>query len=779
VVRRQAEVGRRLLREVEGIFGAVTALFLLASFLSYAPGEAGRNVCGPVGHATADILVPALGLAAYLIPLYLGVLAWHLLREDGPAIPIGKAVGCTVLVLAAATTFALTRESASGITAGGWLGGFVAAELRAFLGTFGAAIVTTALLVLSIQLSTEASLPALGRAISQGAMTLGTSAFTQARGWRQACLKAWAARVAARAAAKAEAKVRQSDPVPAARAKPSIVVAKPIVKLTPADQVGTGDQKRSRRPSKAEQQPELPFQAKGTYTVPPLSLLDPPVLPTVLVDEEALIALSRILESKLKDFGVSGRVVAVQPGPVITTFEFEPAPGVKVNRIITLSDDLSMALRALSVRILAPIPGKAVVGIEVSNPRREKVYMGEVLRSDAYSGTQSRLALALGKDPTGQPFVADLARMPHLLMAGATGTGKSVSINAMLLSMLFRSSPRDVRFIMIDPKMLELSVYEDIPHLLVPVVTDPKRASAALSNVIREMQYRYRLLHAKGVRSLENYNRLIARQEAEEKGKVDLIELDDPVDDADDDLAAEVEEAVERASPIRSDDAPLVHEHLPHIVIVIDEFADLIMTAGRDVETSITRLAQKARAAGIHIILATQRPSVDVITGLIKANFPARVSFQVTSRPDSRTILDCIGAERLLGEGDMLFMPPGTARVQRLHGAFVSDEEVIRVIEFIKRQGKPEYRMELLTAEEEPEGGEAGEEPYDEMYDEAVRIVTESGQASISWVQRRLRVGYNRAARMVERMEQEGVVSTSEGGRPREVLARRIDSLDG
>jgi S-DNA-T family DNA segregation ATPase FtsK/SpoIIIE len=300
------------------------------------------------------------------------------------------------------------------------------------------------------------------------------------------------------------------------------------------------------------------------------------------------------------------------------------------------------------------------------------------------------------------------------------------------------------------------------------VVTDPKRASAALSNVIREMQYRYRLLHAKGVRSLEAYNRLIARQSAEEEEQDGVVELNEPVEE---------EESV--LAPVRSDDAPLVHEHLPHIVIVIDEFADLMMSAGRDVETSITRLAQKARAAGIHIILATQRPSVDVITGLIKANFPARVSFQVTSRPDSRTILDCIGAERLLGDGDMLFMPPGTARVMRLHGAFVSDDEVRRVIEVIKRQGRPEYRMELLAAEESAEDGDAAEEPYDEMYDEAVRLVTESGQASISWVQRRLRVGYNRAARMVERMEQDGVISVSEGGRPREVLARRIDSLDG
>jgi S-DNA-T family DNA segregation ATPase FtsK/SpoIIIE len=705
-------------------------------------------------------------LAAYLVPLYLGMLAWQLLREDGPAIPVGKALGCTILVLAAATTFALARDTTSGINAGGWFGGFVAAELRASVGGFGAAIVTVALLLLSLQLSTDASLPALARTVAQRVVAFGESGFGRARGW-------WSARVKARGTGPAT-NGRAASPLaraPAVVQAPVVVTRPVVVKAAPPEPSIRADEKRPKRPSKGELQPELPFRSKGEYTLPPLSLLDPPVRSTVPVDEEALIALSRILESKLRDFGVTGKVVAVQPGPVITTFEFEPAPGVKVNRIITLADDLSMALRALSVRILAPIPGKPVVGIEVSNPRREKVFISEVLQCEAFANTQSMLALALGKDPTGHPFVADLSRMPHLLVAGATGTGKSVSINAMLLSMLFRSSPRDVRFIMIDPKMLELSVYEEIPHLLVPVVTDPKRASAALSNVIREMQYRYRLLHAKGVRSLENYNRLIAHQAAEEEEKDGVIELNDPVE--------EEESPPERLPPVRSDDAPLVHEHLPHIVIVIDEFADLMMSAGRDVETSITRLAQKARAAGIHIILATQRPSVDVITGLIKANFPARVSFQVTSRPDSRTILDCIGAERLLGDGDMLFMPPGTARVMRLHGAFVSDDEVRRVIAFIKRQGRPEYRMELLAAEESAEAGEAAEEPYDEMYDEAVRLVTESGQASISWVQRRLRVGYNRAARMVERMEQEGVISVSEGGRPREVLARRIDSLDG
>jgi S-DNA-T family DNA segregation ATPase FtsK/SpoIIIE len=775
--REHAEAGRRLLREVEGIIGAVAALFLIASFLSYDPDNVGRNLCGPVGHAVADVLVPALGLATYLIPLYLSVLAWQLLREDGPAIPIGKAIGCGVLVLAIATALALVRDSVSGTDAGGWLGGFIAIELRAFLGTFGAVIVTGALLGFSLQLSTEASLPAVARSVRSGGTTLATAMLARARMWQEALRE----RRAAKEKAKPPPVIQPDKP---AKGREPLVLTAPVVRVPPPEG-GRRDKGSARRRDRAAAtatastaQTELPFRAHGKYKLPTVALLDPPLQSVVKVDEEALIASSRILESKLRDFGVDGRVVAVQPGPVITTFEFEPAPGVKVNRIITLADDLSMALRALSVRILAPIPGKPVVGIEVSNPRRDKVFIRELFETDAFSSSRSHLALGLGKDPTGQPFVTDLARMPHVLVAGATGTGKSVSINAMLLSMLFRSTPHDVRFIMIDPKMLELSIYEEIPHLLVPVVTDPKKASAALNNVIREMQYRYRLLHAKGVRGLDSYNRLIDRESEERED-----ERDDGADEAENGDVIELHDAVEddpadRPPPARPDDEPLVHQHLPHIVIVIDEFADLMMTAGRDIETAVTRLAQKARAAGIHIILATQRPSVDVITGLIKANFPARLSFQVTSRPDSRTILDCIGAERLLGEGDMLFMPPGTARVQRLHGAFVSDDEVRRVVDFVKQQGKPEYRMELLAAEDEQPTG-SDEEPYDEMYDEAVRVVTESGQASISWVQRRLRVGYNRAARMVERMEQEGVVSASEGGRPREVLARRIDGIDG
>ncbi|MBI2183158.1 MAG: DNA translocase FtsK, partial [Deltaproteobacteria bacterium] len=465
-------------------------------------------------------------------------------------------------------------------------------------------------------------------------------------------------------------------------------------------------------------------------------------------------------QKKLADFGVDGEVVAVRPGPVITMYEFKPAAGVKVRRIVLLSDDLAMALRAVSVRILAPIPGESVVGIEIPNPRRETVYLREVIESEAYQSGDSKLTLALGKDTGGGPFVTDLARMPHLLVAGATGTGKSVSINAMVLSILFKSSPQDVKFIMVDPKMLELTMYEEIPHLLVPVVTDPKKAAAALFWAMDEMDRRYRLMKDKGARNIDNYNRTLEREAAHKKSVFELTEPEDPNNEPGGHFAEE---------------APLVHERLPRIVIVVDELADLMMTVGRDIEEYITRLAQKARAAGIHLILATQRPSVDVITGLIKANFPARISFQVTSRVDSRTILDSIGAEKLLGNGDLLYLPPGTARITRVHGALVSDQEVRKVIQFIKQQARPDYRPEVFEIKREAEAAAADEE-YDEMYDQAVAIVTETQQASISMIQRRLRVGYNRAARMIEQMERDGVVGPADGAKPREVYARKLEA---
>ena len=462
---------------------------------------------------------------------------------------------------------------------------------------------------------------------------------------------------------------------------------------------------------------------------------------------------ARVLEQKLADFGVEGRVVEVQPGPVVTMYKFEPGSGIKVSQIVNLADDLSMALRAAAVRIQAPVPGEAVVGIEVPNKKRERVFLREILEADEFSSTQSQLTIALGKDIAGRPVAADLAKMPHLLIAGATGTGKSVSLHTMIASILFNATADDVRLILVDPKMLELSVYENIPHLLVPVVVDPQKAASALLWATQEMEGRYLRMRELGVRNIDGYNHALASGAS----------------------LAQLKMAGQSAPASDDPNQPAVgmieHRKLPKIVIIIDELADLLLSEGKTVERDITRLAQKARAAGIHLILATQRPSVDVITGLIKANLPARISLQVTSRVDSRTILDSIGAERLLGAGDMLFMPPGSAKLRRLHGPFVGEHEIRKLTDFLREQGAPEYRMEILDTKPPGEEGAdgIGGEVQDEMYDEAVRIVMETNQASISMIQRRLRIGYNRAARMVEQMEREGIVMPADGAKPREV----------
>ena len=523
------------------------------------------------------------------------------------------------------------------------------------------------------------------------------------------------------------------------RDEESPVVSHP---LSPAETINEKVRKRtpSDRPKEVEELPDV----SAKYQVAPLYLLDNPSQKVSKSDKEALKANSKVLESKLADFGVQGKVVDVHPGPVITRYELEPASGVRISKILGLTDDLALALRALGVRILAPVPGKAVVGIEIPNKVRETVYFREIVSREEFLNSKSKLTLALGKNIAGKPVITDLAKMPHLLIAGSTGSGKSVLINAMICSILYKSAPSEVKMLLIDPKRLELSFYEDIPHLLHPVVTDPKEASLALMWSVREMERRYKKLAERGVRDIDGYNQQIDAELKTAKGR----------------------------DKKRDENISPDYEKLPYILVVIDELADLMMVSSREVEISIARLAQMARAAGIHLLVATQRPSVDVLTGTIKVNFSARISFQVSSKVDSRTILDAPGAEGLLGLGDMLFLPPGTSKLLRVHGSYLSEAEIKRITNFLRKQGSPEYDQKVLEPGEERVID--NDDDYDERYDDAVALVTQTRMASISMIQRRLRVGYNRAARIIERMEKERVVGPSDGVKPREVLIKRL-----
>lgn len=531
-----------------------------------------------------------------------------------------------------------------------------------------------------------------------------------------------------------------------------------------------GKAKESEEMHKDFQMPSLDFLVKAESNA------------KTMPNDKELIANSRRLEQSLLNFKIGGKVIEVQPGPIITLYEFEPAPGVKVQKIISLADDLALSLKVASVRVYAPVPGKGTVGIEVPNAIREIVRLRDLVETPVYNDPQYQIALALGKDTFGDPFIADLAKMPHLLIAGATGTGKSVCINSLLLSLLYRNTPQDLRLIMIDPKMLELSVYEDIPHLKAPVVTQAKRAKGVLWWAVEEMEKRYSLMKEAGVRNLASYNALVSSKQQElgvktQKNK-EIIELQEK------DIVSAMSEQARLNRDVEEDEFKKMTsynkhlEQLPRIVIVVDELADLMLTVGREIEELLTRLAQKARAAGIHLILATQRPSVNVITGLIKANFPSRISFKVASRIDSRTVLDASGAEKLLGQGDLLFLSPGAGRPKRLHSPFVSDKEVHDVVQWLRSQGKPHYDKEIQLMIDRIEQGEqqeaggpgAAEEEYDPLYDQAVNIVIEKGLASTSMVQRVFRIGYNRAARILETMEREGIVGPADGAKPRQVL---------
>jgi S-DNA-T family DNA segregation ATPase FtsK/SpoIIIE len=549
--------------------------------------------------------------------------------------------------------------------------------------------------------------------------------------------------------------------------------------------------------------------SEGAFQLPSPDLLEYIPPKGVETDEATLRAMAERLEQALGNYGVRGKVTAIQMGPVIVTFEFAPAPGTRTGKIVQLENDLAMALEAQSVRIVAPIPGKAVVGIEIPNKKRETVYLKEILEDDSFRKSISKLQICLGKDTKGAPVSVNLTKMPHLLVAGTTGSGKSVAVNGMITSILYSATPEEVRFIMVDPKMLELSIYEGIPHLLLPVVTDPKKAALALRWAVDEMERRYELLAKSGVRDISSYNARIEAEQnkaevqeelnethskrskrlklimADADGQEHEVEVDadsGPMVEGGDgaisqELAEEISAKAAAAQAAKENAEPPARK-LPYIVIVIDEFADLMMVASKDVDTAVARLAQKARAAGLHLILATQRPSVDVITGVIKANFPSRIALQVASQIDSRTIMGQPGAETLLGNGDMLFSDRGT-KLRRIQGAFLSDDEVHRVVDFLKKQAKPVYDMNILVAreEEDGEGGAALDDFHDDLYDQAIAIVCDTRQASVSFIQRRLQIGYNRAARMVEQMEREGLVGPSNGIKPREVIAPRGEYL--
>jgi S-DNA-T family DNA segregation ATPase FtsK/SpoIIIE len=749
----------------EGAFIGVSAvcLYLLLALATYSPQDPGwsasgaggkiANLGGPTGAWLADVFFSLVGYAAYLFPLLLAYRAVVILIERNKEggfdwVTFGIRILGLVLVMIAGTALAAMNDSGnSGLPqgAGGILGQAIGDSFTMAFSPVGSRLILLAVFLFGITIFTDLSwlrmmdrLGAWAIAAFQNARARVIKTYDEFRDRRERDRAVEARKVVIEEHIEKEKK----------RKPPKIKPLKPRAE-------------KSERAEKEKQQPL--FDAPVTGELPHLELLDAEVKdPTKGYSKEALEALSKLLELKLADFGVTAEVTAVYPGPVITRFELQPAPGVKVSRISNLAKDLARSLAVISVRVVEVIPGKSVVGIEIPNEDREIVNFREVLSSRAFDQSRSPLTLALGHDISGQPVVADLAKMPHLLVAGTTGSGKSVGVNAMLLSLLYKSGPEDVRLILVDPKMLELSVYDGIPHLLTPVITDMKDAANGLRWCVAEMERRYKLMAALGVRNLGGYNRKL--EDAEKAGTpiVDPLWTPDPI-------FAETDE--EQTAPNL--------EHLPCIVVVIDEFADMMMIVGKKVEELIARIAQKARAAGIHLILATQRPSVDVITGLIKANVPTRIAFQVSSKVDSRTILDQGGAEQLLGHGDMLYLPPGSGVPNRVHGAFVSDEEVHRVVADWKRRGQPLYIDGLLD-----EGGQtpvtagelqasAGDEDdeSDALYDEAVHYVTKSRRASISSVQRKLRIGYNRAARLIEAMEMAGVVSEMGTNGQREVLA--------
>lgn len=769
------------LNEVCGFLLLALGLLTLLSLVSYhvhdpswntaAGSVRPANLVGYFGSYFADLSFQLFGLAAAALPLFVFLLAWRWIRSEPMESPRIRVVGCLWLLLSLCVACSLGPDwhiFGGAIRAGGLVGLVFAGMATGALNLTGAAVLTAVSLIVSIYLVSTFSMQVLVRWLAvPRAFFLRLAARWSA--WREARRGQFIDKQKAKARKRAEARLSRRDapdtaePLPAEAlaedSAPPVVDtrdyaarerAQPVAAYEPDEAdipiVPLADDTPPWHDSAPKPGPvliEKPRRANAFFRVPSTDLLNE-VPGRSAFDEQELKDIAARIKSKFEEFNVLGSVVQINPGPVVTTFEFKPEAGIKYSRITNLTEDLCLGLQAESI-LIERIPGKPTVGIEVPNTRREVISLRQMLESDEFGGSPSRLTISLGKDINGRMKVASLESMPHLLIAGSTGSGKSVMINSMVMSILYKATPEEVRMIMVDPKRVELGMYEGVPHLLTPVITDPKKATNALKNAVLEMERRLRLLAEYGVRNIEQFNKKIRKLQEEPRNLF------------------EDGEQPEELKP------------LPYILILIDELADLMMIEGRNVEESVTRLAQMARAVGMHLVLATQRPSVDVITGLIKANFPARISFRVATRVDSRTILDVMGAEHLLGKGDMLFLPPGSSRLTRVHGAFVTESEINKVVDFWKAQGQPEYDQSYLIAppSEDGEGEtEAVEGEQDPMYDEAVRVVLEMGKASTSTLQRRLRLGYGRAARILDMMQRDGLIGPPDGSKPREVLKR-------
>jgi S-DNA-T family DNA segregation ATPase FtsK/SpoIIIE len=772
-----AEVQRSTRRaEVLGFLAFAFGFMLLISLATFSPkdpapffkaGESGaaRNFIGPAGAFLAELLIPQLfGVAALLLPLVLALVGWKLFWCRPIDAPYTKLAGILAMLLSLTAllslTFGLVSIDGESVRAGGATGELLALALTSEFNRAGAYIVVSTALFVSLVLTTQFSFAAF----------LGGAGRRISGRWR-AVRTAWAHFLETRRKDKMRREVirKHTQKDPAAESLPRLRKVKPETEAEELDEEAFDlplsppprqkplpfafdargeegeDEASDEAEPKAARSAVVPRRAaskkgpsspeiRGSFTLPPSSLLNEPK-PIEEADTARLYERGRVLQAKCGEFGVMGTVKEIHPGPVVTTYEFKPDAGVKYSKIVGLADDLALALEAESIRI-DRVSGKGNVGIEIPNEVRETIYLREIIESDGFRKAPGRLTLALGKTVNGDTHITDLAAMPHLLIAGSTGTGKSVGLNCMIASILYKSTPDEVRLILIDPKRLELGVYEDIPHLLTPVVTDPKVAANVLKWAVGEMEKRIRKLASEGVRNIEQFNNIIRAEKAQTK------------DEDGEDL-----------------------KPLHYIVIIIDELADLMMVSSNEVEEAITRLAQMARAVGIHLILATQRPSVDVLTGLIKANFPSRISFRVAARVDSRTILDSIGAEQLLGKGDMLFLPPGSARLGRIHGAYVTEQEIARLTSCLRKLGEPAFDPTVGKPEKAQEGAEALER--DDLFDEAARFVLQSGQASTSGLQRRFRIGFSRAGRLIDMMEQDGIIGPADGSKAREILVAK------